>query len=271
MHPQKNALAVISAAILTSPFAHADKPAIFSLPDHVYEVAKGQGIYYLGGVWENGRLIEGYAFVHPRKEHAKPDGAGGGKGGKGGNESSSCFALMAKGARWRVTEPYIVDTSNQDGLAASYIEEHMAASMIEWDKQVTFDIFGPQINGVVDGADASAPDGKNEMYFGAINEPGVIAVTTVWGVFSGPARFRELVEWDQVYNDPDFVWGDATSGDPSIMDFANIAAHELGHAAGLTHPDNSCIEDTMYMYASPGETKKRDIEAGDISGIQALY
>ena len=55
------------------------------------------------------------------------------------------------------------------------------------------------------------------------------------------------------------------------MDFENIAQHELGHAFGLGHPSDTCTEETMYRFASNGETKKRDLYDGDIAGIKALY
>ncbi len=78
--------------------------------------------------------------------------------------------------------------------------------------------------------------------------------------------------------DIDFSWGDAgpTSeselGDTSVMDLQNIATHELGHGAGLADLyDDQASEQTMYGYASYGETKKRTLNTGDIAGIQALY
>ena len=40
---------------------------------------------------------------------------------------------------------------------------------------------------------------------------------------------------------------------------------------GLGHPSGSCIEETMYAFASNGETKKRDLNAGDVAGINGLY
>ena len=66
-----------------------------------------------------------------------------------------------------------------------------------------------------------------------------------------------------------FSW--SLIGAPGDMDFHNIAQHEVGHALGLGHPDNSCTEETMYAYATEGETKKRDLHAGDIAGAVDLY
>ena len=113
-------------------------------------------------------------------------------------------------------------------------------------------------------------DGKNEVYFGSISEPGAIAITIVWGYFRGPPGARELVEWDMVFDQQDFSW--SSNGDANRMDFENIATHELGHAAGLDDLyTGECAEQTMYGYAAEGETKKRTLEAGDIAGISELY
>ncbi|MFC1703100.1 matrixin family metalloprotease [Patescibacteria group bacterium] len=118
-------------------------------------------------------------------------------------------------------------------------------------------------------ADTTSPDGVNEVYFGNIDDPGVIGVTIVWGIFGGAPHGRELVEWDQVYDEVDYAW--SASGETEKMDFENVATHELGHSMGLTHPDDSCDLETMYRYTDYGETMRRDLHDGDIAGIDSLY
>ena len=81
---------------------------------------------------------------------------------------------------------------------------------------------------------------------------------------------RKLVEWDMPFNNQ-IDWGDADSVATPVFDHLNIAVHELGHALGLVHPDDSCAEESMYRFASLDETKKRDINAGDIAGLKDLY
>lgn len=147
-------------------------------------------------------------------------------------------------------------------------------SVDAWDSEVGFDVFGTEVAGVVDGADTISPDGKNEVMFADIDSPGAVAVTIVWGIFGGRPSNRRLVEWDQVYDDVDYDFGNAEDKDfdPSnTMDFLNVAVHEVGHAAGMGHPSDGCTEETMYRYVSYGETLKRDLNTGDIAGIKALY
>lgn len=249
-------------------------PTSFSLPPQASEIA--EGIFNLGTVEHNGRLVQGIAFLHPRTGHARPDGAGGGRGQPGGDTSgdgsttSSCYQVIAKGARWKAVEDYYVAASNQSGMSESFVNQSIDAATAAWNAELSSPVFGSRLAGGVDGADSAAPDDKNEVMFSAIDEPGIIAVTITWGIFSGPPRARELVEWDQVYDDVDYAWGDADTN-TSAMDMLNIAVHEVGHAAGLGHPDLTCTDETMHAYAAEGETKKRDLNPGDITGIREIY
>lgn len=217
----------------------------------------------LGVAEDNGDAVEGYAIVHYKRDYKKPENPGK-PGGVPSDPNSSCYGFLAKGARWKITEPYVV-AHDADALA-------VARDLDAWDLHVAFDIFGSEdTTAVVDGADTSSPDGKNEVMFGEISSPGAIAVSIVWGVFGGPPQNRRLVEYDVVFDNVDYVWGDATV-DPSVMDFENIAIHEFGHAAGLADLyESGCSEQTMYGYADYGETSKRTLEAGDINGITELY
>lgn len=268
-------LSVLSGIALLLILVTADAwsaPPPFSLPAHAKKIA--ENIYDLGYAMHDGRQVRGIAFLHPRDKAAKPDSPGGGRGGGGGGggstSTSSCFTLIAKGARWKAVEDYMVDSANLMGMSDEYVTQQIDTAVSEWNSRLESPVFGSRIANAVDGADRNAPDDKNEVMFGVIEEPGVIAVTITWGVFSGSPRFRELVEWDQIYDDRDFIWGDADEN-MNVMDLLNIAVHEVGHAAGLSHPDLTCTEETMYAYADAGETKKRDLNDGDIAGIQELY
>ena len=253
-------LIVMALSVISMP--GAEERHKFEIPQHAVKVS--DDLYDLGRVNFKGEELQGYAFIHHKKEFARNSG--------GSSAASNCFSYLAAGAKWKTTESYVLDTFNNDGMSDIFVADVVAASLGTWDVQVPFQIFGPRDNlGVVDGADANAPDGKNEVLFGSIADPGTIAVTTVWGIFGGPTRQRRIVEFDAVFDDDGtFKWGDATVNN-TLMDLQDIAAHELGHAAGMGHPSNSCTEETMYAYASEGEIKKRDLNSGDITGIKNLY
>ncbi|MBR9704996.1 matrixin family metalloprotease [Candidatus Pacearchaeota archaeon] len=232
------------------------------IPAHAVEVA--HNVFSLGTAIDvDGRIVEGFIIVH-KKNNAKPPWAGGG-GKKGG---STCYSLIAKGASWKNPEPYILDNGVDSSL--------MKTSIDTWEAEVNSEIFGDEdLNGVFDGIDGDEigerPDGKNEVTQFSLGplDSNTIAYTITWGRFSGKPSERYLSEWEMVFN-TDFAFGDGELNE-SVMDFQSIASHELGHALGLSHPDSTCIEETMYASAGYGETKKRDLFDGDIAGLKELY
>lgn len=233
--------------------------AVASIVVPTQAIGNSSAIIPLGSAFDNGREVQGFAMIHYKDNYAKPVG-GGGKG----NPEDSYYAFLAKGAKWKVTEPYVVADDVNSALVAGDLET--------WDSQVAFNVFGdenPLLE--VDGADTNSPDGKNEVMFGEISDSGAIAITIVWGIFGGPPQGRELIEWDAVFDNVDYLWGDGNL-DPTVMDFENIATHEFGHAVGMNDLYASQYsEQTMYGYADYGETKKRTLAVGDINGVKTLY
>lgn len=258
-----------------------------ALPDHAAAVVPGK-LFWLGTALDQGRLVEGYAIIHPKKGLGKPGGCNNDGVCQGWENAScsdcgsqeppvpdsTCYAFLAKGARWKTPESYIVDPANRAGLNESLVSFNLAEGIQAWEDAANNpEIIGAEMSETVDGADTITPDGKNEVYFADVAETNAIAITIVWGIFGGPPKGRELVEWDQVYDDQDFTWSDdCTLGCTREMDFPNIAIHELGHTMGLADLYTSdCSAETMYGYASAAETDKRSLEAGDITGISKLY
>lgn len=222
---------------------------------------------------QTGKVVEGLAFIHYKKDFThKPNHPGG-----GGGTTTKCFSFLAQGAKWKSVENYLVDPTNTRGLASGDVRSILGNAISKWEDAADgtvngvlgANILGNEVAGVVDGADSASPDGKNEAMFGDISSSGAIAVTIVWGIFAGPPQGRELVEWDQVYDGIDFDW--SSTGAAGKMDLDNIVTHEIGHSDGMGHPDDSCVDETMYRFSSNGETKKRDLNSGDISGINQLY
>lgn len=215
-------------------------------------------------------VVEGYAFVHHKKAFANKKSAA---------RTPVCYGYLATGARWKVQEPWVINPANSRGLASDFIFSTISSSIDKWEDAgdgylnngVSVQMLGNgNITNSVLTAESASPDGVNEVYFGSVADSGAIAVTTVWGIFSGPTQNRKLVEWDMVFDQVDFDW--ASNGDVAKMDFENIATHELGHAVGMGDIYNSsCSSVTMYGYATEGETKKRDLAPADIEGVDKLY
>jgi hypothetical protein len=224
----------------------------------------GHAVVPLGKALDvDGREVEGFAIIHYKEAPGKP--AAPGKPGK----APVCYAVLASGAKWKVVEPYEVDPANTDGIPLATVRGIFASSLAKWEQAAGVEIFGAESGGLPNGIDTTAPDGRNEVMFGSWPEPNVIAITIVWGRFSGPSKWRELVEWDALFDQADFRWG---VGDPLKMDLENIATHEFGHAAGMGDVyESACSLVTMYGYASEGETQKSTLEAQDITGIRSLY
>jgi hypothetical protein len=208
--------------------------------------------------------LEKIVYIHYKKGFAKPSWAG------GGEKESKCYDFLARGAKWKTLPVnYVIDPDNPDGLTEEFITSAIHAGAEEWDNHTSAELFGTYSIDYNASWDSDQPDGRNELVFGDYPEEGVIAVTVVWGYFSGPPSLREIKEFDVLF-DTDFTWGDATI-DP-VMDLQNIATHEIGHGAGLDDLySTDCSEQTMYGYSDYGETKKRDLASGDIAGIQELY
>lgn len=223
----------------------------------------------------DGTLLDGFAILHPRRLPAKPDSKG--KPNKAGE--NACFSFLSGSAiPWKVAEPYMVDTTNRSALDAYFITNSIQQAILSWDSQVGFTIFGPEVLSYVDRTSiGNVANGRNELMFAAIDEPNVIAITYIWGIFRGSPQNRELREWDMVYDDVDFQFGDAgplsedSLGNTNIIDLVNILTHEFGHALGLGHPMDSCTEESMFRFSEEGETKKRSLHAGDVAGVKAIY
>ena len=244
-----------------------------SIPLTAAQVA--DNVFFLGTASDpsSGEVVQGYAIVHYER------GAKESQNTAVTSAVEQCYTFLAEGAKWKVIEPWVVNAANRRGLAGSFVLSNLTSDIAKWEDAAdgvmgsgSIDILG---NGTLTAArlkaDFGLPDGKNEVYFANVSSPGAIAVTVVWGIFSGPVENRKLVEWDQVYDDRDYNWSGSASGEAGKMDFENIATHELGHSVGLGDLYNSCTEETMYGYASYGEINKRDLNTGDIAGVNALY
>ena len=274
-------LAVMSTGVVLAmpnlvPATNMHSGRTVNIPAHAIQVA--DNVFSLGVSIdpETGEPVEGYAIIHYRQGfHHNPNHSG----GPGGGGTSNCFGFLANGAKWKTLEPWIVNTTNGEGLSSSFVFDNLTADISKWEDAADGTVgSGAGINILGSGsitsaalvADTSSPDNQNEVYFGNVSNSGAIAVTIVWGIFGGPPSGRKLIEWDMIFDEVDFNW--SATGEAGKMDFENIATHELGHSVGMADLYTlSCSEETMYGFAAFGETKKQTLEAGDITGVSTLY
>ncbi len=258
---------MINSPATAAPNENANENAkrTFELPDNAIQIAPG--IFHVSAIHE-GKLVEGIIAYHHRTGHSGGPGGGETEKTTGGEK---CYTIYAKGAKWKVTEDYIIDPSNDLGLPNLDVRNAINVAVATWEASSSGDFFGSEVAGVVDGIDSVTPDNKNEVMFGDLG-PNTLGVTITWGYFSGPPPTRQLIEWDQMYNQVDFTnWSIAPNAVSGYFDFLSIATHEMGHSAGLSHPSDTCVEETMYRYISQGQDKERSLHAGDIAGIKNLY
>lgn len=182
--------------------------------------------------------------------------------------TGTCTTPFAEGARWKETQSFVIDSRNNQGLSEASFFGAMWRAMREIDSKLDFSAYGSRNStAAADGPDLDAPDGKNEIQFGFVNDPDIVAFNVLWGVFTGPVAERELVESDVLYS-LKFDWGEADR-DTEVMDVEAIGVHELLHGLGFGHVS---LEDaSMFPTVAAGETKKRTMLKCEIEGLCLHY
>ncbi|NVM56537.1 MAG: hypothetical protein HWN51_00235, partial [Desulfobacterales bacterium] len=144
--------------------------------------------------------LERVVIVH----YARPPWAG-------GKKEAKHYELIGKWVEWKeLPVSYVIDPTNS-GLTEGFVASAISAGAEEWDSWTGAELFNDAYEIVSDASwDIDAPDGRNELLFGDYPEERVIAVTVVWGYFTGPPSRREIIEFDILF-DTDFAWGDATA------------------------------------------------------------
>lgn len=212
----------------------------------------------------NSSDLEKQVLIHYKNGSVKP---------VGGNDKRGTqnYSLLGKGVKWKKQSvDYVINPINTNNLSEEFVANAVYNAMQEWDDHTNSTLFGNQIIDYNANWNNSAPDYKNEISFGDYSDPNVIAITIIWGRFGGPVENREITEYDILFNTK-YVWGDGISNS-NVMDLQNIATHEIGHGIGLGDLYTVAgSEETMYGYSTYGETKKRDLNTGDLQGLHALY
>lgn len=245
---------IVIALILLSVWGVTKAQGVARNPATV--IPSGKTVVVPDQATDNSPVLEKAIFIHYRKGYGKPPEAGKVKG------SPQCYGFLSKEAKLKTIENFTIHPE-LDSLV-------IWNSALEWDSHTATKLFGTYAVDNTANWDNETPDGRNELSFGNYPSQGVIAVTVVWGYFSGSPQTRGIVEFDVMF-DTDYVWGDGTVS-PTLMDLQNIATHEIGHGVGLGDVyETACSEVTMYGYSDYGETKKITLEQPDITGLLKLY
>jgi len=249
------------------------------------------------------RKVSGYAFLHldhaselaraqrlkatPVSKHLHFDRRSRSQIVAAGDRVSSavgfgdCSMPIADGAVWKSSHGYFINARNSLQLSAVFIERAIGRAFRRWScvlhsPSIERLVIGPLLSVRTDRdgnqMNSDAPDGANEIGLATIGDrPGTIALTVLWGVFSGPPNDRELTEFDMFFDQTHYRFGNSSTRS-GVVDFEATATHEAGHVMGLDDIyDFECADVTMFATSAIDETKKRTLESADVDGVTDLY
>jgi len=175
---------------------------------------------------------------------------------------------------------WYIDTSvSYPGISWTTFEVYVKRSYQAWedDPDSTMDY---NYMGSTSGKAWGANDGYNIFGWRSIDGTGgTLGVTNLWGQYyitagqyTSPVEYKMRIVDADIELDTGDSWSAADSVPSDKFDVQNVGTHEVGHVTGLADLyDAEDADQTMYGYASMGESKKRSLFWGDIAGLYALY
>ena len=186
-----------------------------------------------------------------------------GPSGDACGDGTGKYATLFGGIRWKsFPVSYYIDANNLSEVDPAAAKNAIIAAFNSWDNQEhPVGNFFTETN--------VQSDAKIKVRWQLVDGPGnVLAQTSLtYSSFT-----KAIVSADIVFDSGDswFIVGSLNCGSVgNSFDIEDVAAHEIGHAIGLGHVGDTV--QTMYRYASPGETLKRTLGKGDQRGLDKLY
>ena len=79
----------------------------------------------------DGRLVQGYMFIHYRDAFSHKPGHN--PGGSGAPATNKCYSFLANGAKWKSGENYLVNSTNSEDLTDSFVRSSVANALSKWE------------------------------------------------------------------------------------------------------------------------------------------
>jgi hypothetical protein len=176
-----------------------------------------------------------------------------------GAQAYATYGKWAAGAATFYINPTNTDVSASAALSA------LQTGMNVWNTQ-SGSAFNFQYGGTTTKT-TSAYDNQNVVFFRNTTNGGAIATTYSWWDSSNRLLDSDIIFWDS-----GFAFFTGTSGCGVVANAAyieDVAAHEYGHAMGLSH--STASDATMYPSYSYCSQAFRTLAPDDINGAKHLY
>jgi len=183
------------------------------------------------------------------------------------NLTSPSTTIVANG---RIT--YNINSAGYSKVPFAEVEQALNASFKTWEDIPTCTVAFTE--GATTTVNTVGQDGVFPLFWledtnviNGQNMTGVLALTFTSSTIPAGAQVGELIKATMVFNGKDYTW--ATNGDPSSIDIAEVATHEIGHSIGLNH--SPVASATMFPRTGFGVTKGRSLSPDDQIAASIIY